>query len=271
LHKTNNSMPRLIASLCFVMMFLLSVGQMADSSKILVIGQVKDEYGKPVSYAHIIENKRNEGWVSDYYGKFMASVYPGDTIEVSAISFHKSLVFVPHTITDSEYKLDVIMIQDTIQLRELVVHPWPATLSQLKRDFMKVEIDDPADDINLYLPSMKDIAAMMRTPGVPGQIGLYSGPGPLSILYDQFSKEGRSKRLYAELVKKDKADRRYNEGLITRITGLKAEDDIKKFMEFCALQVKFILESTDYELYAAILNCYDEFCKAGFSPDGPEE
>jgi hypothetical protein len=47
---------------------------------------------------------------------------------------------------------------------------------------------------------------------------------------------------------------------------LKNEDDIKNFMEFCALQIKFILESTDYELYAAILNCYDEYCKAGFQP-----
>ena len=101
----------------------------------------------------------------------------------------------------------------------------------------------------------------------PGQIGLYSGPGPVSILYEQFSKEGRSRRMYAEFLRKDKAWTRYNSTVVSKITGLKNEDDIQKFMQFCALQIKFILESTDYELYAAILNCYDEYCRAGFQPD----
>jgi hypothetical protein len=66
---------------------------------------------------------------------------------------------------------------------------------------------------------------------------------------------------------KERAEKRYNKALVSRITGLKTEDDLKKFMQFCALQIKFILESTDYELYAAISNCYDEYCRAGFQPD----
>ena len=60
---------------------------------------------------------------------------------------------------------------------------------------------------------------------------------------------------------KETAGKRYNKEVVSHITGLKDEDQIRKFMEFCALQIKFILESTDYELYAAILGCYKEYCQ----------
>lgn len=244
-----------------------SFGQIELSERIAVSGVILDEKLKPVSYAHIIERSRNEGWVSDYYGKFRADVFPGDTLVISAVSYYNSIIIIPGRTDTDELFIRITLKTDTIQLKELVVHPWPSTLSQLKRELMEVVIDDPVADLDLNMPSMKDLAALARTPGVPGQIGLYSGPGPLSLLYGQFSKEARSRKLYAEVMKKDKAERRYNKAVVSRITGLKSEENLQKFMEFCALQVKFILESTDYELYAAILNCYDEFCQAGLQSE----
>ena len=246
-------------SLCLLSAF----SQTGDREKVRIEGEILDARQNPVSYAHILSKPGNDGWVGDYYGKFRVEVFPGDTLIFSAISFHHVLLLVPEDAKTRPYNFSITMHDDTVRLKELVIHPWPATYEQLRRDFMKVEIDDPAADLDLHMPSMKEIAAMNRTPGVPGQIGLYSGSGPFSLIYDQFSKEARSKRLYAEVMKKEKAEKRYNRALVTRITGLKTEDDIEKFMEFCALQVKFILESTDYELYAAILNCYNDFCKAG--------
>lgn len=94
----------------------------------------------------------------------------------------------------------------------------------------------------------------------------HSGPGPFSLLYGHYSKEAKSKKLYADLILKERAGRRYNKILVSKITGLINDDEIKNFMEFCALQIKFILESTEYELYAAILGCYNEYCEKGYNP-----
>jgi hypothetical protein len=242
-------------------------GQVDHVRRVHLTGNIKDEKEKPVSYAHIMEVSRYEGWISDYYGEFSADPFPGDTLIISAVSYHHAKIYIPRELTENEFHVEVILHAETVELKELVVYPWPGTYDKLRREFLKIEIDDPADDVALYLPPMKDIINKLKTPGVPGQIGLYSGPGPFSILYDQFSREAKSKRLYAEIMKKEKAEKRFNSALVTRITGLKKEDDIKKFMEFCALQVKFILESTDYELYAAVLNCYHEFCEAGMVDD----
>jgi hypothetical protein len=116
--------------------------------------------------------------------------------------------------------------------------------------------------LNLHLPSPRELKLLAMDPTYePGQIRIYSGSGPIGLIYGQFSKEARSKKTYAELIRKDKADKRYNRIVVSRITGLKDEEDITNFMEFCSLQIKFILESTDYELYAAIMDCYHDFCQ----------
>jgi len=257
-----------ILSLLFVLIAIVSIAQTGELKRVSVKGTIFDTKNKPIAYAHILNEQRNEGWISDLYGNFQTSAYPGDTLEISALSFHPVWFPIPGYIQGSEYQADIILQPDTVQLKEIAIYPWPATLSQLKREFMDVAVNDPADEIDLHLPSLADIKAMNRTPGEPGQIGLYSGTSPISLLYNQFSREARSRRLYSEVLKHEKAEKRYNRSVVARVTGLKNEDDILKFMEFCALQVKFILESNDYELYAAILNCYDEYCQSGFQPSG---
>ena len=255
-----------LATILLSFCLLYTYSQTNAVGRIKVAGEIKDVKMRAISYAHIVDKSRNEGWVGDYYGRFQAYVYPGDTLMISAISYHPEFIYIPSDLNNQGYHVEIIMQQDTIQMKELVIYPWPATYSQLKKDFLKVEIEDPMADIDLNLPSLKDSGKFLNTPMEPGQIGIYSGPGPFSILYNQFSKEARSKRIYAEILKKEKVDKRYNKATVSRITGLKGEDEIKKFMDFCSLQIKFILESTDYELYAAILNCYDEFCREGLLP-----
>lgn len=231
----------------------------------MVKGEINDPDLNPVSYAHIVVKSRNEGWVGDYYGKFRIEVFPGDTLFISAVSFHHVAILIPDVLNSPDYFISVLMQKDTVNLKELIVRPWPATYQQLKKEFMEIEIDDPLANLDLHLPSPEEMRNLAYSQG-----GIVM-PGPFSMLYDQFSKEARSKRIYAELMKKEKAGKRYNKTLVSRITGLKNDDEINKFMEFCALQIKFILESTDYELYAAIKDCYSEFCKTGAGTTPPGE
>jgi hypothetical protein len=142
----------------------------------------------------------------------------------------------------------------TINLHDSVLAPWPATYEEFKKAFIEMVIEDPLANLDLHLPS----PAEMRNIAYP-QGGIIM-PGPISLLYDQFSKEARSKRIYAGLLKKDLVAVRYNNAVISKLTGLKDEKEIKKFIDFCALKVQFILDSSDYELYAAIMDCYEKFC-----------
>jgi len=238
---------------------LISFGQAGNHSPVLIEGRVLDDRNLPVSYVNILIKSRLAGTIGDYHGEYKIVALPGDTLTFSAVAHQKTSFIVPIFSESKAYKLDVILKPDTVGLKEVVVYPWPSTYKQFRKDFLELEVKDPLADLKSDLLDNKEIEALDQTPGVPGQISLYSGPGPVSLLYDQFSKEARSRRLYAEVLKKEKAENRYNKVIITRITGLKDEETINAFMKFCPLDVNFVLQSTDYDLYLTIWNCYIEF------------
>ena len=75
-------------------------------------------------------------------------------------------------------------------------------------------------------------------------------------MYDAFSKEGKSRRKYEELVKSDQkrvvAARRYNVEVVKLITHFTSDKEIQDFMLYCNLSVDFIISSSEYDLYKAI-------------------
>lgn len=227
-------------------------GQESGPARIQVSGEIRDSRLIPVSYAHIVIKNRPEGVVGDYYGNFRIGALPGDTLVISAVSYHNAYVPVPQGFNRTGYNVSITLQSDTINLAEVVVHPWPATLERLRREVLNYEPEDPLASLDLRLPSPEEMK-MLASPG-----GL-TMPGPVSILYDQFSREARQKKAYAEVMKKEQAGKRYNAEVIARVTGFKDPEEIKKFIDFCKLELSFILQASDYDLYAAITNCYKAY------------
>jgi hypothetical protein len=186
-----------------------------------------------------------------------------DTLIDTAFSYHHLLPIPDNFNSKGNFYKDYLN-GGTVHLKIPGVRPCPATYEQFKKEFLELEVEDPLANLDLHLPSPEE----MRMLACQGGIVM---PGPISILYDQFSKEARSKEIYAGLMKKDEAALRYNDALITKLTGIKDKDEIQKFMDFCAIQIQFILKSSDYELYAAIMDCYGEFCKTGTDTVAPGE
>ncbi len=235
-------------------------GQESGPARIQVSGEIRDSRLIPVSYAHIVIKNRPEGVVGDYYGNFRIGALPGDTLVISAVSYHNAYVPVPQGFNRTGYNVSITLQSDTINLAEVVVHPWPATLERLRREVLNHEPEDPLANLDLHLPSPAELkmlaaAAASRTPGMV----TITAPGPISLFYDRFSKEARQKKAYAEVMKKEQAGKRYNAEVIARVTGFKDPEEIKKFTDFCKLELSFILEASDYDLYAAITNCYKAY------------
>ncbi len=53
---------------------------------------------QPVSFAHIVNKARQLGVVGGYDGYFSIGAYPGDTLIISAVSYHNKNLIVPDTI-----------------------------------------------------------------------------------------------------------------------------------------------------------------------------
>lgn len=112
----------------------------------------------PVPFATILVKNASRGTTSDYYGYFSFVAKKNDTIQFSSIGFKKGYFVVPDTLDENRYSLIQTMWRDTVQLEEVLVHPWP-TQEQFREAFLKLDI--PNDDIaiarkNLSIEAMEE-------------------------------------------------------------------------------------------------------------------
>ena len=82
-------------------------------------------------------------------------------------------------------------------------------------------------------------------------------------MYDALSHEGKMKRKYQQILEHDRIEAiaadRLSDSLIMRATGLVEKKEIEALREYCDLQAGFIVDATEYELYVALMDCYDSF------------
>ncbi len=80
----------------------------------------------PIPFTSVIISSTSRGTIADYSGFFSFVVEKGDTLLFSSIGYHDSYYVVPDTLSNARYSLIQLMNMDTIELKEVVVYPWPS-------------------------------------------------------------------------------------------------------------------------------------------------
>jgi hypothetical protein len=118
-------------------------GQTAgDTSLIQFSGVVLDgstEQLFPIPYANILVKEKNRGTYSDLKGFFSIVVQKGDVVRFSAIGYKDVEFLIPSDLKDDRYSLVQLMSQDTINLPETVVFPWPSR-DHFKQEFLAMDV-----------------------------------------------------------------------------------------------------------------------------------
>lgn len=85
---------------------------------------------------------------------------------------------------------------------------------------------------------------------------------PITYLYDRFSKDGKERRKYQQLLERDRmraqSKEKYDDLIITTLTNF-ADDELAKFKEFCSFHPSYIDQVQLVELYYEILRCKHEY------------
>jgi hypothetical protein len=133
--------------LSFCLFVLVSKSQVLQDSQLVQFSGVIVTFDslKPIPYSYIMIKNSNRGTVSDYYGFFSFVAKMKDTVEFGAIGFKKAIFVIPDTLTDQRCSMIQILKQDTIQLKEVMIFPWP-TKEQFKEAFVHLYIPD--DDLS---------------------------------------------------------------------------------------------------------------------------
>jgi hypothetical protein len=179
---------------------------------------------------------------------------PEDTLKFSSLGYKTKLMIIPHTKTKLYRR--IMMEKDTMALSETIIYPYPATLDALRKEFLTVDIENNEPRINLHL----ELAEIEPEPPEGGGIII---SGPISFLYETFSRHAKIQRQYNDLVNRDalkkKASKIYSVSLVKKVTGLESDEEIVKFMEFCDLEPEFVINHSEYDVIVAIGNCYKQY------------
>ena len=240
--------------ICFVLSSIGLQSQTPENS-ILLYGKVLDDLGNEMIHTHIVNISSKIGTLTNNEGKFAIHALPEDTVRFSSVGYKTRLLLIPF-LEKEKFHFNITLELDTIGLAETIIYPYPATLEALKKEFLIVEIEEETPLIELHL----DKAGISPAPQTGAIIS-----GPITGLYNVFSRHAKIQKKYKSLTSKEqlkiKSNKTYNVELVKKITGLKSDDDAKKFMEFCNLEPEFILNSNEYQLYSAINNCFIEYKK----------
>jgi len=115
-----------------------------DTSRMLQISGViiAEDNLEPLPYTTVWNRSIRKGVISDYYGFFTLVSFPGDTLVFNFYGYSSSTYIIPDTLVDNRYSIVHMMQADTLNMPEVVVHPWPSR-DEFARYFVEMK---PYDD-----------------------------------------------------------------------------------------------------------------------------
>jgi hypothetical protein len=227
---------------------VLLVNFSAFSQKIYVMGTVLDQKsGQPVDLVSVKNVRTSSATKTNNKGSFFLMSFAKDSIEFSCIGYKSMRMAFNAVVKDTT----VYLKQEAVALQEVVVYG--------KREAtMQKEIDQL-----LSQPTYSKKFTLQDAAGYAGVEGGSLSMSPITMLYDIFSKEGKSKRKLRYDIQQDRlayyATFRFNRiaSFSTKLTGKELED----FRDFCRFDNNYILTATDYELTFNILEAWEEYKK----------
>jgi hypothetical protein len=241
--------------------------QLSANQQIKIKGLVNDaRTGLPISFAHIYIPQRNVGTASNMQGEFRFELLPFDSISISAIGYDAQVVYLTDSIFEKKIELNIKLIPKVYDLAEVQIRPFP-TYQELKRKILDYEMtDEEIQMAELQKAFQKNMAMLAkgssRLDGMDDAGGIRIG-GPITAIYNLFSKHAKNQKKYYKLIKADKTKlavaKRVNFEVVSRLTGLKDEEKVNEFIAYCSFSDDYILAATDIDLYKQISYLYDQY------------
>ncbi len=92
-----------------------------------------------IPYVHIILKNKNLATASDIRGYFNFPAEENDTLIFSALGYKLKTMVVSDSFSIQYPSVDIVMVQDTIMLKELIITPWQGSYERFKRAVLAYE------------------------------------------------------------------------------------------------------------------------------------
>ena len=115
----------------------------ADSNMIQISGvAISEKTLEPLPYTTVFNKTERKGVIADYFGFFSMVAFPGDSLFFSFYGHKTEPYIIPDSLTDNRYSIIHMLREDTLNIPEVTVYPWPS-----REDFARAFIEmEPYDD-----------------------------------------------------------------------------------------------------------------------------
>lgn len=131
----------------------------------------------------------------------------------------------------------------------------------VKNDLGKSDEDAIREKLNI-----KDMRSELVGLDQSAQGGVVLG-SPITAIYERYSKAGKERAKYRELIAQDSRDsaalKKFDQVVVRTLTNYD-EEDIDRFIEFCSFSQSYINMVDALELYYEIIRCKEEYKAKGF-------
>lgn len=244
-------MQPILRRLLLLILVLVAI-EATSQSYIMIKGQVWDLAGSELTGAHAFNKTRHYGTFTNIDGIFYLVMVPGDSLRVSMIGYKPYNMKVPEKLSATSYKLDITLLADTILLKETTIKPYPETYAEFRKEFL--ELKAPEEKIYSRIVINEDFGSKYSNP----EGGLIL-PGPIGLLYNAFSKEGKEIKKMNVILARD----HLREQLLSIITReilnkrfkLNTDDEIDAMMSECGITKDFLSRHSGYAIIQHIQRC----------------
>lgn len=137
----------IICFLCFTNI-CVSQGNKIQGRKIIQFSGVVVNSAdlSPVPFVNIGVEGTYRGTSSDANGFYTFVALTGETITFSCIGFSTASYTIPHDLEGDHYSIVQSIVNDTIELEETVIYPWPSK-EKFKEAFLSVQLPEREIDL----------------------------------------------------------------------------------------------------------------------------
>ena len=236
--------------------------QLFENSKLRGI-LVDDSTGRPVVYAHIFNESRKMGVISDENGEFSLFAETYDTLIFTALNFDGKIVELAPSVFEGKYVIVMHRIQ--YEIDEVSIMGF-RDYEDFKRKFIALELPEtPTDRLreNLAALSIRNANEAVSEDEVRRRV---ENPWfrPVNGNIPIYSKEDLQRMNFEKVLKHEEKlrviDEKYNRDIIYQVTKL-SQDEITDFMGFCHFDEDYLFRATPYQIVVRIEQKFKEYKK----------
>lgn len=236
----------------------LKLAEAQQSQTTLFTARLENTEDKtPVSYATVFNKTTNHTVFSDSLGYFSINVKTGDTLFISRIGFYHQELITTEALLKQKKVHFIEMNPRSYDLKTVTINNDWGTYEEFKYKIIHTPAPKPKNQIN---PNV--FRGLNNEPVIIKEQASIPLGSPVTALYMLLSKEGKTLRKLEKLKEEEQKtlsyNDKYNSAIVSRLTGLK-EWELEKFMKYCNPDINFIMNSTEVDITAKILECFKNY------------